>query len=311
MDKTPFEQEVQNLLEAERIRKNLARRDMLRGLSVGAVAALGGLAAAGCGSSHKNTTTTTVNNGATPGVARDVDILNFALNLEYLEAEFYTYAETGQGIEAQGIATSGQNGTGGTIAAGTTTGGVKVNFDNSVIATVNSQLADDERKHVVDLRNTITSLGGTPVAKPNINLAALAPQGVDISTTNGFLVASRAFEDTGVSAYGGAARFINNTDILRASARILSTESYHSGIIRLLIAQRSLTDPATDTLDVPPPPIGTLYFDVDSNALAIIRTPRQVLNIVFAAPAGSTTLTQGGFFPSGTNANLATLTSLA
>ena len=310
MEKISNEQELQNLLEAERARKNLARRDMLRGLSAGAVAAIGGLVMAGCSSGHSNSNNNNGNNnGATPGTARDVDILNFALNLEYLEAEFYTYATTGKGIEAQGIATSGQNGTGGSAQAGTTTGGAKVNFDNSVIATVASQLAFDERTHVTDLRSTITSLGGTPVAKPNINLAALAPQGVDISTTNGWLIASRAFEDTGVSAYGGAARFINNKDILRASARILAVESYHAANIRLLIAQRGLADPATDALDVPPPPTGQLYFAVDSNALAIIRTPRQVLNIVLATP-NSTTATTGGFFPSGAYANLATLTSL-
>ncbi len=53
-----------------------------------------------------------------------------------------------------------------------------------------------------------------------------------------------------------------------------------------------------------------LYFAVDNNALAIIRTPRQVLNIVLATP-NSATSTKGGFFPTGTYANLATLTSLA
>lgn len=292
------------------MRKNNSRRDLLRGLSVGAVAALGGLAASGGSSKHDSNNTGTVNNGGTPGTARDIDILNFALNLEYLEAEFYTYATTGAGIEAQGIAITGQNGTGGSAAAGTTTGGIKANFDNSTLATVAAQLADDERKHVTDLRSTIVSLGGVPVAKPNIYLGALGVQGVDISTTKGFLIASRAFEDTGVSAYGGAARYISNKDILRASARILATESYHAANIRLQISQRSLADPATDNLDVPPPPTGQLYFAVDSNALAIIRTPRQVLNIVLAAPAGSTTVTAGGFFPNGTNANLATLTSL-
>ena len=96
-----------------------------------------------------------------------------------------------------GIATTGQNGTGTTVNPGTTKGGVQVNFGgNSTLAAVAAQLAFDEQTHVTDLRTTITSLGGTPVAKPNINLAALAPA-MDISTVTGFLLASRAFEDTG------------------------------------------------------------------------------------------------------------------
>ena len=323
VDTEAFDDQNNNsLLQAELARKSASRRDMLRGLSVGAVAALGGTLAAGCGGGTQThltpigggvITPSTPNNGPTRGVARDIDILNFALNLEYLEAEFYSYATTGAGIETQGVAITGQNGTTGTtIAAGTTTGGAKVSFDTTGLATVAAQLAFDERTHVNYLRAAITGLGGQPVARPNINLAALLPAGINIGTVNGFLMASRAFEDTGVSAYGGAAQFIYNSDILRAASRVLAVEAYHAANIRLQIAQRGLTSPATDGLDVPPPPTGSLYFAVEPiNALAIIRTPRQVLNIVVAAPASNPNATTGGFFPSGVNANLLTLTSLA
>ncbi len=312
MDIEAFDNEkTGSLLKAELERKQASRRDVLRGLSAGAVVALGGAVAAGCGSSTNHTTLNpSGNNGGRKGVARDIDILNFALNLEYLEAEFYNYAVDGTGLTAHGIATDGQNGTGTSIPAGATTGGVKVNFDTPTLAAVAAQLAYDERTHVTDLRAAIVSLGGAPVAKPAINLAALAPA-IDISTVTGFLQASRAFEDTGVSAYGGAAQYIYNSDILRASARILAIEAYHSANIRLQIAQRGIASTATDGLDVPPPPTGSLYFTVEPvNALSIIRTPRQVLNIVLAAPVSNPNVTTGGFFPNGANANLATLTSL-
>lgn len=313
MDIEAFDNEkTGSLLKAELERKQTSRRDVLRGLSAGAVVALGGAVAAGCGSSTNHTTLNpSGNNGGRKGVARDIDILNFALNLEYLEAEFYNYAVDGTGLTAHGIATDGQNGTGTAIAAGATTGGVKVNFDDPNLAAVAAQLAYDERTHVSDLRSAIVSLGGAPVAKPAINLAALAPVGIDISTVTGFLQAARAFEDTGVSAYGGAARFIYNSDILRASARILAIEAYHAANIRLFIAERGIASAATDSLDVPPPPTGSLYFTVEpTNALAIIRTPRQVLNIVLSTPTSNPNATTGGFFPNGTNANLPTLTSL-
>ena len=302
----------QSAIETTSLR--MGRRELVSGLRLGTLAALVGGAFAGC-TSHGNSITgvgtTSGNNGATRGTARDIDILNFALNLEYLEAEFYTYATTGQGIEAAGIATSGQNGTGSAATPGVTTGGVKVNFgSNSTLAAVATQLANDEQLHVTALRSTISQLGGTPVAKPTINLAALAAQGVDISTVNGFLIASRAFEDTGVSAYGGAAMFISNPNILQAAARILGTESYHAANIRVQIAQLGVATKPTDALDVPPPPTGALYFDVDpTNALAIVRTPRQVLNIVLGAVTANATT--GGFFPKGAHANLLTLFSLS
>ena len=56
----------------------------------------------------------------------EVDILNFALNMEYLEAEFYTYATTGKSITSFGIATKGCANGGNPANGGTTKGGAKV-----------------------------------------------------------------------------------------------------------------------------------------------------------------------------------------
>ena len=65
----------------------------------------------------------------------EVDILNFALNLEYLEAEFYTYATTGKSITSFGIGIKGHgNGENPTTGA-TTVGGKKVTFTDNELFT--------------------------------------------------------------------------------------------------------------------------------------------------------------------------------
>ena len=227
----------------------------------------------------------------------DVDILNFALNLEYLEAEFYSVATTGMTIDNFGVAISG----GGT--AGATTGGNQVAFStsDSTVRRVALELAADERFHVSLLQNTILSLGGTPIAKPAINLNAL---GLGFGNQNDFIVASRAFEEIGVTAYGGAAPLITSKTVLGYAARILATEAEHVGFIRALINQYQITVPAAlDSVDVVPPPAGNQYFSLNSDAITAIRTPGQVLYLAFGGAANAMS---GGFFPGGVNGNLNT-----
>jgi hypothetical protein len=121
----------------------------------------------------------------------DNDILNFALNLEYLEAEFYTKATTGKTLAQYGIGVSG------TGQAGPTTGGRIINFGAST-RKIMMEIADNERNHVIYLRK---ALGAEAVAKPAINLDALGA----LTDDEPFLAVARALEDVGVSAYGGAA----------------------------------------------------------------------------------------------------------
>jgi hypothetical protein len=222
----------------------------------------------------------------------DVDILNFALNLEYLEAEFYTKAVYGITISQGGIGTSGVGN------EGPTTGGKKVAIPDTgwgatKLKSVAEELALDEQTHVQLLRS---ALGSSAVAKPAINLDAL---GIGFATFQQFLILARAFEDTGVSAYGGAAPLITSKDILATAAKIALTEALHSGFIRSLIGGYQISVPALDAKDRVPPPAGTRYFTVDQNALAIVRTPSQVLAIAYGSSAPGTS--SGGFFPNGFN----------
>ena len=230
----------------------------------------------------------------------DAAILQFALNLEYLEAEFYTYALTGQSITAMGVSISGQG------TAGATTGGQQVNFiNNSTLALSVAQIAADERAHVTLLQGAITSLGVTPIAKPAINLNAL---GIGFQSQEAFLALARAFEDVGVSAYGGAAPLISSSAILATAARILATEAEHSGNLRLHCALYLAQTAALDGADYAPPPTGTRFIPTNASGLTPVRTPGQVLNIAYGGQSGATS---GGFFPNGVNGTLNTSTAPA
>ncbi|MDQ6766807.1 MAG: ferritin-like domain-containing protein [Candidatus Eremiobacteraeota bacterium] len=209
----------------------------------------------------------------------DFDILNFALNLEYLEAEFYSFAVTGAGIASHGVGTSGVG------TPGPTTGGHMVTFTDSRIATIAQQIYTDEVAHVKLLRGV---LGSNAIAKPAIKLDALGA----CTSQSFFLKLSRALEDTGVSAYAGAAPLIQSKAILGTAAQILATEALHSGDIRLLVAEQNVTTAPIDSKDVLPPPSGTNYFTVDSMGLVIVRTTTQVIAIA------------GPFFPSGLNGTI-------
>ena len=264
-------------IETSSEKSSFSRRNLLRTAAGSAVAIA---IAAGCGgSSHSQAAGVT-----------DADILNFALNLEYLEAEFYTYATTGNGITNAGV---GVTGTGST---GATTGGSQVQFVDPNLKAVALELAADEQAHVNFLR---AALGSQAVAKPAINLNAL---GIGFASDQQFLTLARAFEDTGVSAYGGAVTYISSKTYLQAAAQILGTEALHAGNLRLFIDQKSISITALDSLDVVPPPAGTQFFTTTppaQSALAVIRTTTQVLNIVYAGGAHS-----GGFFPNGLNGNI-------
>ena len=229
--------------------------------------------------------------------ATELDVLNFALNLEYLEAESYTYAQYGYGIEQLGIpvagyATNGHSSRNG----GTTTGGKKVRFgDNSINSQqITTQIGSDERAHVVLLHSF---LGRNAIAKPDINLNAL---GFGFDNESDFLKLSRIFEDIGVSAYAGAAHLLSSPIVIQTAARILATEAEHTGSLRTQIAHLNIGSPKLDGADLVPPPSGpqTQYLSINiSNGLPALRSVPEVLTLAYGGPG----LTKGGFFPYGIN----------
>ncbi len=243
----------------------------------------------------------------------DAAILNFALNLEYLEAEFYTFAVTGNSIEALGIATNGS----GTTGPITIKGNPQVPFSIPAIQTYATQIASDEQKHVSYLRTVLEELGVAPVTRPAIDLlnsfntlaqaAGLGNSFDPFASDVNFLLGAYIFEDVGVSAYHGAAALLSSKDVLTGAAGILAVEAYHSGSIRTLLngfGQAAATDAISSVRLALGGAIDygvdqSLVLD-DSNALAGNRTYRQVLNIVYGAQNAAS----GLFFPNGMNGPL-------
>ena len=260
----------------------LKRRNFLSGLAAtGAVLGTGALT--GCSNDGPITGLPTV----TPSV---VDVLNFALNLEYLEASFYLYTTTGSGLSAADMGTS----------PGTVSGGAQVTFSNQIVASAARQLANDEMLHVEFLRSTITAVGGTPISVPNINLAAAGTVNSDAT----FLAAARQLEGVGSSAYiGGAAYLAPSTTAVSYAAQILHLEAQHEGFLRQLCNLLGVASPAADTQDLPP--TATQIFNTSpTTGLNPVRTTSQVLQIVYASP--STGVSSGGFFPNGLNGAIIT-----
>ncbi len=231
----------------------------------------------------------------TSPTATEIEVLKFALNLEYLEADFYTYAQYGNGIEDHGIGVNGLANGSNSPDGGKSTGGAKVKFTNEFSQNIAYQIGSDERAHVKLLRD---ALGDDKIAKPELNINAL---GLDISTLEGFLQLSRIFEDIGVSAYAGAAGLLSTPSIITTAARILATESEHVSAQRVSLYVLNFPSKQLDGADILPPPSGTTNHTLSvntANGLVATRTPGEVLYLAFGMKAN---VTRGGFFPLGVN----------
>lgn len=287
------------------------RRNFLKAAGVAGLGVVGTAALAGSGG---------LTAAAAPKAAGPSDpaILNFALNLEYLEAEFYLRAVYGEGLDARL--------TGGKGERGRVTGGCKVDFKSWSIRSFAREIARDEEAHVAFLRG---ALGSAAVARPAIDLkssftAAARAAGLisahqtfnPFANENNFLLAAFLFEDVGVTAYKGAAPLIHNKTYLEAAAGILAVEAYHAGIIRTSLFTRGLQGPVKKLSDARDSLDGKTDLDrgigsarranlvpTDRNSIAYSRTPGQVLNIVYLNPAK---VSKGGFFPAGVNGEVKT-----
>jgi hypothetical protein len=282
------------------------RRSLLKTVGLG-VAGTAALAATGVAS---------LGFGSTPAMAQtdtDIEVFNFALNLEYLEAEYYLRAVTGAGISA--ALTGG---------AATVTGGSLVPFQNTAIAYLAQKIAVDELAHVTFIR---TVLGSAAVPEPNIDLSTsfttlaiaaglIAPGQTfnPFASETDFLLGAYIFEDVGVTAYGGAAASLSAA-VLPYAASILAVEGYHAGGIRTRLSEIG-GSAATDSISALRQTLSGVgdngcnymnnpanFTNVDSNGQSYRRTPSQVLSIVYGGGTSS-----GLFFPNGMNGAITSTT---
>ena len=311
-------------------RNALSRRSFLAGAGTAAAGTL----IAGCGSGGP---------AILPAVTayNDVDILNFALNLEYAEAEFYMRAATGSGLSTTDAGSG----------AGSVTGGAQIPNLTPQQQSFLNEIAYTEQQHVRFMRST---LGSAAVSRPTLDLTAgfggavTAANSLTVTSSSTtlpsiptsfnpfgsfpeFMVGALVFEDTGVTAYDGAAPLISAAGIaagyLSAAAGIMAVEAYHAGFLRsrltinailmgdtaypyplyfnrLVNLLDALSGATTET------PLSGFSADVstvdtvgtttvvpaDSNAIAYPRTTDQVLHIVygtFSNTTGATTPAAG------------------
>jgi hypothetical protein len=299
-------------IDVESLLEKTSRRRALKNLGLGALGATVGI---GLGKVLAGT------NYLPAGDSVDTDVLDFALNLEYLEANFYSYATTGQGIEARDVAITGR-GKQGTVLVPSTT---MVTFGNPDVAAYAAEITADEIAHVKFLREAFTASGRAPVAQPSIDLvnsfsAAASAAGLgsgfspfaNSANDLNFLLGAFIFEDVGVTAYHGAITSLQDKATLTAAAGIMGTEAYHASNVRTelykignaaISAVQDISDARNslggEGLDQGIETNGTSSIvPSDSNALVFARTVRLVLNIVYLG----VNATKGGFFPDGINA---------
>ncbi len=324
---------IQNNLMLEALERSDARRakrrQFLKFAGGGAAAVAGASLLSACGSGDDdNSTPPTTTPTPTPAAAQiDLDVLNFALNLEYLEATFYSYAAFGAPLS---VASTSGVGTPGTV-----TGGRAVTFTDPVVQQYAREIAGDEVAHVNFLRSV---LGSAAVALPALNIdggatgaftAAARAAGLVSATgtfdpyasDENFLLGAFIFEDVGVTAYKGGAPLLVNPTYVEAAAGLLAAEAYHAGLVRTVLYRKGVDTPslrtsadaisnARDSLDgasdIDQGITGTgtgltgtsNIVPTDSDGIVFSRSVAQVHNIAYLR---STAGIGGGFFPNGTN----------
>jgi hypothetical protein len=244
----------------------------------------------------------------------DIDIVNFTLNLEYLEADYYLRGSMGMTLDQ--VLGSSQG--------APVKGGRKVQFSNPVREGMIKNIAGNEVAHV---RFAQAVTGANAIRRPPIDFdagfaavaAAAGLQGFDpFASEMDFFLGGMLFEDVGISVLKGSARKLRSLQLRESAAGLLGAEGYHMGAVRSVIYR--MGDPARSRaaaisefrdrldgpqdLDQPPVKVGAMsnIAPANENGIAWGRTPQHALNIIYGNPARG--VMAGGFFPEGFNGRI-------
>ncbi|MDJ0277906.1 ferritin-like domain-containing protein [Sphingomonas sp. 2R-10] len=315
------------------------RRDFLRTAGSVSAAVAGASLLAACGGNDSNpaptptpTPTASTTPTPTPSPVSNADILNFALNLAYLEAQYFSVVTTGAGLSADLLT--------GTGTPGAATGGRARVFTDPVVAQYARELAADTRTHVAFLRGVI---GSTVIAQPAIDLGVTATSAFsNLARAAGLITTAAAtydvyesdervmlgafvFADVAVTAYRGIAASLTGAAFLDALSGMQAAKAYHAGLIRSVLYRKGIATPAIldatealstarDSLEgatdidqgVKPVNNASNIVPTDGSGLTFNRAPAQVLNVHYLTRAS---VSAGGFFPAGVNGPLKTSTA--
>lgn len=341
-----------NTTAPDLVRDSRAERRRFLKLTGGSTAAIAGLSLlAACGSDDDaSAPTPTPSASPTPAptsgtfIARRIGLLQVALNLKYLQAQFFSVAAFGRRLPDASL--SGPVGTKGDVI-----GGRKIAFTDETIASFAREIATDEIAQVGTLRALLTAASATVViSQPAIDIgegasgpfstAARAAGVVGPSDTfdpyasdENFLLAAFLFKDLSVSALKGVAALSWLDDFsrpeptrvnLEPALGLVGTESYHAGMIRTELFARgggarvaankvaayrgTLEGGASVDAGVSRGDETAIAAPIDSNGFAWSRSSAQLHNVVYLR---TTAGVGGGFFPGGTNNSLESLRTSA
>lgn len=246
--------------------------------------------------------------------ATDIDIVNFQLNLEYLETDYYLRGS--MGMTADQVFGSSQG--------APVKGGRKVQFSSPVREGMIKNIAGNEVAHV---RFAQAVTGSNAIRRPPIDFdagfaavaaAAGLPDFDPFASEMDFFLGGMLFEDVGISVLKGAARKLRSLSLRESAAGLLGAEGYHMGAVRSVLYRmgeparvraaaisnlRDRLDGPQD-LDQPPVKVGEMANIAPTNENGIVwgRTPQHALNIVYGKPGPG--IMAGAFFPEGVNGRI-------
>ena len=183
-----------------------SRKRFLKAMGGGGAAAALGILIAACGGDDDKASSSASKPAPTGGdmsdsdMKGDLEIVNYALTLEYLEAQFYA------DVIASGVIT------------------------DKALGAVAVQFGESEQQHVDALIATVKKLGGTPAEKPKASFQSVIDGGPQM-----VLETAATVENLGAAAYLGEAGNIKNKEVLAAALAIHSVEARHAAALNAVI----------------------------------------------------------------------------